>query len=180
MRLDLKDIKGGELEQGYSCSLNDFPDISLLAEDGEPKFREPLAFQLRFQRTGKLVEVDGHLDAAVTLQCGRCLQSFERLLSEQFVLTFVPQSKDGQTEEEVELEADELGLVVYADETLELLEPLQEQLIIAVPISPLCKKTCQGLCPECGTNLNVKKCNCIRKPFNNKFTVLTDMNFKKS
>jgi len=180
VRLELKDIKGGELEQGYSCSLTDFPDLAMLAEEEGPRFREPLVFKLRLQKTGKFVEVDGRLDAVVGLNCGRCLQDFEQLLSDSFSVTFVPQVKDCDADEEVELEADELGLIPYVDETLELRDMLQEQLLMAVPISPLCKMTCNGLCPECGTNLNTETCDCTRKPFNNKFTALADMKFKKS
>jgi uncharacterized protein len=180
VRLELKHIKGGALEQEYSCSLMEFPDLIEIAEDGGPKFSEPLVFHLRFQRSGQFVEVDVRLDAVVDLQCGRCLQRFERSLSESFALTFVPQLKQCETEDEVELEADELGLIPYEDEILELQEALQEQLLMAVPISPLCKTSCQGLCPVCGTNLNAEKCDCVRKPFNNKFVVLDKIDFKKS
>jgi len=180
VRLELKDIKGGVLEQEYSCTLADFPELSAITEDGGPKFGEPLTFQLRLQQTGRFVEVDGHLDALVMLQCGRCLQSFEQSLSESFALTFAPRGQDNKLEEEVELEAVELGLIVYEDDILELQDPLQEQLLMAIPINPVCSEACQGLCPECGGNLNTVKCDCIKKVFNNKFNVLADINFKSS
>ncbi len=180
MRLELEDIKGGELEQEYSCSLSDFSDLIDIADDGGPKFSEPLQFQLRFQRTGQFVEVDGHLDAEVELKCGRCLLDFKQSLAESFALTFVPQRKDHETEEEVELKTGELGLIPYENDILELQEPLQEQLLMAVPISPVCKKSCRGLCPECGIDLNAVKCDCTRKPFNNKFNVLASIDVKKS
>lgn len=180
VRLELKDIKGGELEQGYTCSLEEFPDLGVIAAAGGPKFSEPLVFRLRFQRLGQLVEVDASLDALVTLKCGRCLQPFEQSLSEVFALTFVPLLKDDEIEEEVELETDKLGLISYESEVLELQEPLQEQLLMAVPISPICKTSCRGLCPVCGTNLNVDKCDCVQKVFNSKFNVLANIDFKKS
>lgn len=178
MQLELKDIKGGVLEQDYSCALSDFPDLSELAEEGGPEFTEPLHFHLRFQRSGPIVELEGQLEAEVDLSCGRCLQRFRQSLNETFVLTFSPCADSDEKEEEVELEADELGLIVYQDETLELAQPLQEQLIMAVPISPVCKGDCQGLCPECGLNRNDKHCRCEKKPFNNKFTALAGIKFK--
>jgi len=179
VRLELKDIKGDTLEQVYICTPSDFPDLVALAEEGGPVFDEPLNFTLRFQRTGLFVEVDGHFDATVGLKCGRCLQDFKQSLSEDFSLTFVPRSDDVETDEEVELEVEDLGLTPYIDETLELRDPLQEQLLMAVPISPLCAESCQGLCPECGGNRNEQACSCTRRPFNNKFTALAGMNFKK-
>ncbi len=181
MQLELKDIKGGELEQEYSCSSSEFPDLTVLAEEGGPKFNEPLYFRLRFQRLGQYVEVDASLKAVVVLQCGRCLQFFEQSLVESFSLTFVPQSESDEiTEEDVELATDDLGLITYQDDILRLQEPLQEQLLMAVPISPICKKSCRGLCPSCGMDLNIEECHCVRKPFNNKFNVLADIDFKKS
>ena len=180
MHLELKDIKGDGLEQVYTCALSDFPDLEAMVDEGGPVFNEPLIFKLRFQRTGQFVEVDGHFNAVVELKCGRCLQGFKQSLSEAFTLTFVPQSNDAESdEEEIELEAEELGLTPYSEETLKLRDPLQEQLLMAIPISPLCDKLCQGLCPECGGNRNNKACNCTRKPFNNKFTALAGMDFKK-
>ncbi|SEA66853.1 uncharacterized protein SAMN05660420_02799 [Desulfuromusa kysingii] len=180
MQVELKDIKGGVLEQEYSCSLTDFPDLNMLAQVDGPKYLDPQVFKLRLQRTGKFVEVDGHLDAVVRLNCGRCLQDFEKTVSESFSVTFVPQVEDEEVDDEVELEADDLGLVVYAEETLDFRDTLQEQLLMAVPIKPLCAKTCQGLCPECGKNLNIEKCSCTKKPFNNKFTALAGIDFKKT
>ena len=180
MQLELKDIKGGELEQEYTCSLSEFPELGVIAEEGGAEFSEPLVFQLRFQRLGQLVEVEGSLAALVGLKCGRCLQPFEQSLSETFTLTFVPLLEDNESEEEVELEADELGLIPYEGELLKLQEPLQEQLFMALPLSPICKASCRGLCPTCGANLNVEGCDCVKKVFNNKFNVLANIDFKKS
>ncbi len=182
MRLELEDIKGGELEQGYSFSSVDFPDLVAIADGGGPTFDDSISFLLRFQRTGQFVEVDGSLTASVGLVCGRCLRSFTVPLVEAFTLTFVPlKSKDeNETEEEIELESAELGLISYEEQVLELLEPLQEQLLMAVPISPVCQSECLGLCPECGQDMNLEKCDCTRRPFNNKFTALANIDFKKS
>jgi uncharacterized protein len=108
------------------------------------------------------------------------MQDFEQSVSESFSLTFVSQLKDVESEEEFELEADELDLIVYQDEVLELRDPLQEQLMMAIPISPICKSSCRGLCLECGANLNINECGCVRKLFNNKFTGLADIDFKKT
>ena len=179
MRLELKDIKEGILEQEYSCSPDEFPELVTLAEEGGPQYHQPIMFRLRFQRIGQLVEVDGTLDATVRLKCGRCLEEFEQTVSETFSLTFTPQPDAMECDDEMELADEDLGLINYKDEILELHGPLQEQLILAIPISPLCGNKCQGLCPECGVNLNEQKCHCVRKVFNNKFTQLAGLDFTK-
>jgi len=180
MQIELKDIKGGVLKQEYTCSRDEFPELGILAEQGDVEFVDPLGFRLRLQRTGQLVEVEGQLTAVVQLKCGRCLKPFTQSLDESFALTFAPRSEtDVSDEEEIELEADELGLILYDDETLELFAPLQEQLLMAVPIAPVCDDSCQGLCHECGQNLNDGTCSCERKPFNNKFSALAGIKFKE-
>ena len=180
MQIELKDIKGRVLEQEYICSTVEFPDLIEVTKAGGPIFDEPVVFKLRFQQSGQFVEVDGHLNTVVRLKCGRCLQLFNQSLEESFALTFLPLSKDSETEEEVELEADELGLIPYVNDTLELKGALQEQLLMAIPLSPVCHLSCNGLCPECGMNLNMTQCDCVKKPFNSKFNVLADIGFKKS
>lgn len=179
MLIELKDIKGGVLEQEYSCAVQDFTELEELSREGGFEFHEPLNFKLRLQRTGQLVELDGLCQARVTLSCGRCLDPYVAEIDERFALTFAPLEKDEETEEEVELESEELGLIGYRDETLELASVLQEQLLMAVPISPLCGEQCRGLCPECGVNRNKTRCACEKKPFNNKFSALAGMQFEE-
>ena len=183
MQIELKDIKAGELVHEYSCAIEEFPAISALADSGELKFYPPLVFSLRLQRTGKLVVVEGNLSAEVEFQCGRCLQRYKMALAEPFSLTCAPQPENCEVDEEVideeiELADSDLGLVFYQNEILELQEPLLEQLLMAIPISPLCKDNCSGLCPECGVNLNIGNCDCVKKVFNNKFNILANLDFK--
>lgn len=181
MRLELKDLKNGFLEQDVSFSAADFPVSTELSQDGI-EFVAPVKFHLRLQQSGQLVEVDGRLETAVSLSCGRCLQPYEKALSSQFALTFTPYVADAQQEDdvEVELDTDELGLVYYKDEYLELLPPLQDQLVMALPIAPLCSEECRGLCLECGCNLNNETCNCEKKIFNNKFSALAGLKLESS
>ena len=181
MRLELKDIKGGVLEQEYSLSVEEFPELAVLAENGAGNYLGPLHFTLRLQRTGRMVEVDGRLQATVQLECGRCLCRYQQEVDERFSFTFTPVLEEaGADQDEVELEADELGLVLYQDETLELGPCLQEQAVMALPVAHVCSSGCRGLCPECGVNLNEGSCDCSPKPFNNKFGALADLLSKKS
>ena len=181
VRLELRDIKDGTLKQEYRCPPTQFPVLKQLAEEEDVAFQDPLVFRLRFQKTGQIVEVDGELSATVKMHCGRCLTAFDQPISADFSLTFTPLAvREDSEEDEVELEADDLGLIHYRGETLDLLEPLQEQIVMSVPIGPVCRDDCQGLCSECGGDLNNTRCNCVKKPFNNKFGALADLKLDKS
>lgn len=175
MRVELKDIKGGVLKQEYSLPLADFPELIVLAETGHGTYLEPLRFTLRLQQSGRMIEVDGRFQAQARLECGRCLTPYVEEVDEIFSFTFTPQSPSTETEGELELVEDDLGLIGYQDDVLELQAPLQDQAIMALPVAQVCRSQCQGLCLECGQNLNEKRCQCVSKPFNNKFGELADL-----
>lgn len=182
MRLELKDISDSELRQDYSCQVTDFPLLVELQGREAIRFVDALCFSLRLQKTGQIVEVDGHFAAQATFSYGHCLQTFQHQLAADFSLTYTPLVDTGSSvdAEEIELDAEQLGLVYYKNETIDLLQPLQEQVLMSLPIAPVCREDCRGLCPECGCDLNSQTCNCEKKPFNNKFTALTGLKLDSS
>ena len=175
MQLELKYIKGRQLEQDYSFNAGDFPELGVLAGTGGSAYRSPINLRLRFVPSGRMIEVTGHIKAILDLTCGSCLGTFEYELTEDFALTFVPEVAQTELVPEQELEPDELGLIPYRDDRLELLLPVQEQLLMAVPMHPLCAVNCRGLCPHCGVDLNTTPCSCEKKVFNSKFGVLAQI-----
>jgi len=177
VRLELRELKDGCLEQQYCCNAEQFPVLLELQDEEQVKLDQPICFQLRLQKSGQIVEVDGQMQTRAGLVCGRCLQPFTADIRSAFALTFTPlgAEQDSAEDAEIELDADELGLIYYKEETLELLQPLQEQILMALPISPVCDPGCLGLCPECGCDLNQEKCNCVKQPFNNKFASLAGL-----
>ncbi|MDT8421130.1 MAG: DUF177 domain-containing protein [Desulfuromonadales bacterium] len=173
MRLELDEISAGGIVREYSIPAESFPELKELVDSGQMAFVTPVAFSLRLQRPGQMVELDGTLAVTIQEVCGRCLADLETRITSTFSLTFTPRKEEESGgEEEVELEAEELGLIAYEGDAIDLSESLQEQVIISLPISPLCKEDCRGLCAECGTNLNETSCACEKKVFNNKFAAL--------
>lgn len=184
MRLELKDIKDSGLLKDLVCTPAEFPVLMEMEQRAEAHFNQPILFRLCLQKTGQLVEVNGRISTSVLLSCGHCLHQYEEKLVGDFVFTFTPYLADDQVavdeDVEIELETDELGLVYYKDECLDLFQPLQDQLTMALPISPICKDDCKGLCSECGCNLNSNSCDCVKKPFNSKFMALAGIRVNAS
>ena len=60
-------------------------------------------------------------------------------------------------EAEREVEEDDLATSYYRDDQIDLNELMREQFYLALPMKPLCQDDCQGLCPQCGTNLNTER-----------------------
>lgn len=82
-------------------------------------------------------------------QCGRCLVDFEQQLKADFtdLYAFSPKL------------ASESGLVLPETGQLDLSPSIREELLLSIPIRPLCSPDCKGLCPVCGENRNIVQCN---------------------
>ena len=78
-----------------------------------------------------------------------------------FDLLYLPHAENAG-EGEVEVEDDDLTTAFYRDDEIDLGQLMREQFYLALPMKPLCREACQGLCPQCGTNLNSGTCDCAR------------------
>ena len=95
----------------------------------------------------------------VQLECGRCLEKFLYHIDEPFTATFLPASKR-PSDSDLELESDDLDVSFYKGKSIDLSELVREQIFLSIPMDPLCRTNCRGLCPECGKNLNDGRCYC--------------------
>jgi uncharacterized protein len=62
--------------------------------------------------------------------------------------------------EDEELTAADLDLDFYTGEVIDLESIIREQIILTLPLKPLCSEDCRGLCTRCGVNLNQERCAC--------------------
>ena len=154
MRIDLAELKhaGGEaVEYRFEEDLAIFPgDFS-----GGKLLVTIKASYLKGQ-----VLIRGSLKAQNLSVCSRCLEQFQNTVQADFSEIFVikPGTGGEGNENRLCLEAAN-QLTTYAD-YLYLNEYIRQQIILALEHSPLCKEDCQGLCPQCGTNLNKTSCRC--------------------
>lgn len=107
----------------------------------------------RFRLTGS---VTGELE----LDCSRCLEPYRLPIAMSFDHRYLPQSEASADEEEQEVEDDDLETSYYTDDQIDLSGLVREQFYLALPMKPLCAEDCKGLCPQCGTNLNLSRCGC--------------------
>jgi uncharacterized protein len=110
-------------------------------------------------RIGKIVLVDGSIKISVSMRCSRCLGDFSSPLDIDFKEEYAP-SEEYDPEGEPELTDSELNLGFYTNDEIDAGELVKEQVLLAVPMKPLCNNDCRGICSECGTNLNEGVCNC--------------------
>ena len=108
------------------------------------------------------VHVRGRLDASVEIDCARCLARYAVRLGQELDLFYLPRAAEEPQAEEEEVELSDRDVVVdyYDADRLDLGEVVREQILLGLPLKPLCRPDCQGLCPRCGKDRNLGPCGC--------------------
>jgi uncharacterized protein len=106
---------------------------------------------------GTGLRVVGEVRTRLRLTCSRCLEDFDFSVDSRFDVTY---SKVVPVEDEVELDGRELTVCHLEGDTVDLGELAREQVLLEVPMAPLCTPGCKGLCPRCGANRNLEPCGC--------------------
>ena len=143
------------------------PLIADLLRNKSVEFARPVRARIRAHRSGETVGIVGHAQTAVRPICSRCLEPFEFVIDNEFSVTAVPETRpidSGGSADETELRAEEIDVIPYAGDTVDLATEIAQQIIMALPYKPLCRDSCKGLCSRCGINLNEQTCQCHRRP----------------
>jgi uncharacterized protein len=115
--------------------------------------------KVRLLRSDRGVLVTASITTVPTLECARCLDSFQQELTfritEEFVVPYdLMTGKAISDIDEDEFEIDELH-------QLDLSEAVRQYEQTVVPLQPVCRVDCAGLCPVCGQNYNDVRCECV-------------------
>jgi uncharacterized protein len=119
----------------------------------------PVALNVAVRKDRMQFRLVGQVRTTIELTCSRCLEGFELPVAESFDVLYLPHTPAGTAQERM-VEDDDLSTAFYEDNVIDLGQLMQEQCYLAVPMKPLCKEDCRGLCPDCGTNLNTATCQC--------------------
>ncbi len=133
-------------------------DIAALDPDIAPL--SLLTGAIRMIRTTDGVLVTGDLRCSLELTCARCLEPFTLPLQFSLEEEFRP-TLDIFTGASLPVAADdEAATRIDEHHELDLTEVVRQNLLLAVPPSPVCRSKCAGLCALCGKNLNEGPCTC--------------------
>lgn len=161
--------------------MNDVIDFKTIDEQGPQTYRA--SFDVSAEELGReeiaglgTVAIDvnvqtGHLereydgDGTVTftadLTCSRCAEPYPFANPSAFHVRFRPRPEASIDNEEVEItNEDELDVEFYSEPVIPLRELALEQVLLSIPMKPLCDESCLGLCPTCGVNRIREKCSC--------------------
>ena len=181
MKIHIQHVPTEGTTLAYSKGAREFPVLKALMEEGDCRFRGPLSIELTVVPERELFKVSGVVEVDVQLQCSRCLAEIDSRLSRRFILRFskeIPQDLHGSDPQEMELTADQIGLIYFKGDEIDFKDSVQEQVVMALPYKPLCHETCKGLCPRCGVDLNVEACACSGERSGSPFAVLQNLDLR--
>jgi uncharacterized protein len=129
---------------------------------------EPIHVELRAHRMGQDIYLEGTLTGALALECSRCVARYRLPLREPFRLVLEPAGSRVPAEPEAARAlaqdgvclGDELDTGWYRGHEIDLGAFLREVVTLAIPVQPLCREDCRGLCPRCGADRNAAPCGC--------------------
>lgn len=154
----------------------DFTDQDLGIRSQVSALEKPVHSELKISlRSGDQVRVAGKLQAEVKFICSRCLEPFLRDISKRFELEYWPDPAVEVEGEEFELTYPELTIGFYRNQQLDLSTVVSEQIVLEIPMQPVCREACKGLCGQCGANLNEGLCDCRPSPPDPRLASLADM-----
>jgi uncharacterized protein len=143
LRLNIGFLLGQSI--GTSREFNfDYPSIRL----GDDLCLLDFSGSAIFSRTPQGLFLQAHFQGTVKLECVRCLEEANHEIRMDFSDLYAFDYRS----------ISESGLLVPESGYIDLEPLLREYALLEIPISPICKITCQGLCWDCGQNLNESDC----------------------
>lgn len=119
----------------------------------DEQFTGDVLLNCRMDKSTSQIVLNCDVSANTELICDRCNDKFmlKVLNSFQNIYLFSPESETNDTN---------LHYLSLEQNKIDLYNDVREYTKFALPMKKLCSESCKGLCPQCGINLNVKKCNC--------------------
>jgi uncharacterized protein len=109
---------------------------------------------LRLESVVEGVLVSGSIRARVDAECARCLEPFtwDEDVDVQELFVYPPQDARGHRVDEG-VDGEEDAPPVIEDDLIDLEATVRDAVVLRLPIAPLCRDDCPGLCAECGALL---------------------------
>jgi len=146
----------------------------LMWEGEKVLFAQPVKVEMTLTNCGSEILVLGRLSTVLLLSCSRCLEPFLHPLKVEFRLELrnvdrLHRPSDVEAEAE---ETDEIRYFCENDTYIDVTQDIEELILVNLPMKPLCRPDCLGICPRCGTNLDQGKCSCEEDNLDPRLAVL--------
>jgi len=129
------------------------------AEDNDFRFAGPVNYALNIRKYDDRIQIKGTVGFVLTLICGRCLEDFEYPVQTNLDIELEPKASLSDVSE-LELKNDDLNVYYYEGDEIDLDPFVYDEVMLNIPMKPVCREECKGLCGVCGKNKNYEECRC--------------------
>lgn len=154
MRIDVRELENGPLR--FEGEL--LPD-QLSLQPSEGRILENPVVQLVAEKHGRQVRLRGSLKVSLELVCARCLDAVRVRLYPEFD-QFYQSNSGSNLSGEIALTRVDTEVGFFNGDFIDVTDLVREQIFLGLPMKPMCREDCKGLCPHCGGNRNVRDCGC--------------------
>ena len=130
-------------------------------------------------RTDRCILVRGALHTEVELSCSRCLSLFSHSVTLNIEEEYLP-TIDMVSGTPLPSPEEPAGFTIDEHQIIDLTEAVRQQTLLAIPIKPLCREDCAGLCQNCGHNLNLGPCDCLPQSIDPRWAKLSKLIHKQA
>jgi uncharacterized protein len=155
---EVMQVNVAQLLKGSIGSVRDYDVDGVIDITGDGK-SSLVRGRVTLTRTDRSLLVKGIVDSEVELTCSRCLNPFHCPLALNIEEEFFP-TTDIVSGAALPQSDDPDHFTIDERHILDLTEALRQCALLAIPMKPLCREDCAGLCPNCGHNLNLGPCSC--------------------
>jgi uncharacterized protein len=136
----------------------------------------PIRWEASISERDGEVRFTGELSVEVEQACVRCLDPVREEITRVFDL-FFERREDGlfSNGDDVALGEEDTDTSFLVDAEFPVDDVIREQIVLALPMKPLCDASCKGLCVTCGRNLNHGPCGCAPVLVNPAFEPLLEL-----
>jgi uncharacterized protein len=157
MRYKIKDIgdEGVEIRVPITAAWLESECPDLEAKPGPTG----LTLTGRLDRSGEDYLLRGDLRGELEMTCGRCLEPAKVEVDVPVAVSYV-EKDEHQDEDDDEADDDDGDVLTFENGQIDLGPEIHDEILLALPIGPLCRPECAGICPVCGGNRNLNPCDC--------------------
>jgi len=118
-------------------------------------FTGEVSVDVTLEKTGSQIFLSAIVSTGGTFSCDRCTGLFEYPLAAAYRMCYMSEGSEA-----IEMDTAEAQPLPADSGIIDISDDVRQTVLLAVPLKLLCQENCEGICPQCGTNLNVKTCSC--------------------
>lgn len=143
--------------------------------DKEIEKKGPVRAEIILERKGRRVFLEGTMNAELVIYCDRCLEPYVYQAPNEIRAVFELMENSLHSKAEHSLSRNEMDTILLKVPAIDVFDFLKQHVVLNVPLKSICRPDCKGLCAGCGANLNICKCQCIKKETSSPFSVLKSL-----